>query len=87
MRREPLISFYYRIISYNCIATEILENLIFLTSINFYTRYNLLGTSYILKRMKDAVEARKKTKGGRMGFGLVNHAENMLRGRFLEDLV
>ena len=42
-------------------------------------QYNILGTSYILKRMKDAVEARKKTKNGRMGFGMVNHAENMLR--------
>ena len=41
-----------------------------------------MGTSYILKRMNDAVEARKKTKNGRMGFGLVNHAENMLRGVF-----
>lgn len=41
--------------------------------------YNILGTSYILKRMQDAVEARKKTKNGRMGYGMINHAENMLR--------
>lgn len=41
--------------------------------------YCILGTSYILKRMSDAVEARKKTKNGRMGFGMINHAENLLR--------
>ena len=29
--------------------------------------------------MSDAVEARKKAKGGRIGYGMVNHAENMLR--------
>ena len=29
--------------------------------------------------MSDAVEARKKTKNGRMGFGMINHAENLLR--------
>ena len=31
------------------------------------------------QRMQDAVEARKKTKNGRMGYGMINHAENMLR--------